>query len=218
MTISLLLADDHNIVREGLRHILALEGNIKVVAEAQNGEEAVALCGEYSPDVVIMDVRMPDMNGVMATSQIKKISPGTRIIALSMHADRRFVRGMLHAGAKGYLLKECLAEELVEAIHTVLKGKRYLSKEISDTVIDDYLEKIVETPFEEPLPHIQLSTREKEVLQLLAEEHNSKTIAYQLGISNKTVDAHRRNIMDKLNIQTVAGLIKFAIREGIIDA
>jgi DNA-binding NarL/FixJ family response regulator len=212
MAIRILLADDHKIVREGLRKLIREERNMEVVAEAENGHQAIDLAGQHDPDVVVMDVSMPDLNGFEATRQITAQFPKVRVIALSMHSEKPFVGEMLNAGAMGYLVKDCAFEELAEAIRSVKAGKNYLSSVITDIVVDGYVSK---------MDHLGsrglacLSNREKEVLQLLAEGKSTKETAYTLKLSVKTVETHRQRIMSKLNIHSVAGLTKWALRSGI---
>jgi DNA-binding NarL/FixJ family response regulator len=208
--IKIILADDHKIVRQGLRTLLEQEADLQVMAEADDGRMAVRLARELSPEVVIMDVGMPDLNGIEATRQVLAECPGVKVIALSMHSDRRFVMNMLKAGASGYLLKDSAFEELATAIRMVLNNKIYLSTEIANIVIKDYLQGGGdETVFS------VLSPREREVLQLMAEGRSSRQIADHLNISIKTVETHRMQIMHKLEIYSVAELTKYAIREGL---
>jgi two-component system, NarL family, response regulator NreC len=216
MSINVLLADDHKIVRDGLR-ILIEARNMNVVAEAENGQKAINLARELHPHVVIMDISMPDMNGIDATRKIISDLPETKVIALSMHADRHFVTGMLEAGASGYLLKDCAFEELVNAIHTVLANHTYLSPSIADIVVKNYVSKASGNSV---VVSSELTPRERELLQLLAEGMTAKQIAAELHVSVKTVETHRRNITQKLGAASVAELIKYAIREGLttIDA
>lgn len=210
MPITLILADDHKIVRQGLRHLLEQEADLEVIAEADDGRMAVRLARELLPQVVIMDVGMPDLNGIEATRQVLADSPGVKVIALSMHSDRRFVMNMLRAGASGYLLKDSAFEELATAIRMVLNNKIYLSTEIANVVIKDYLQ----GGGDESVFSV-LSPREREVLQLMAEGKSSRQIADHLVISIKTVETHRMQIMHKLQIFSVAELTKYAIREGL---
>jgi DNA-binding NarL/FixJ family response regulator len=212
MSIRILLADDHKITRQGLHSLLEKQQDMEVVAEAENGRTAVHLAAELAPDVVIMDLTMPDLNGVEATKQILNKSPDTKIVALSMHSDSLFVTAMLKSGAAGYLLKECAFEELTRAIRTVMGGKTYLSPSISGVVVEDYIHRLSKT---DSSNSDILSDREREVLQLLAEGNSTKQVALKLHISVKTVETHRRQIMSKLNIHTVAELTKYAIRKGI---
>ena len=212
MGVRVLIADDHRIVRDGLRSLIAEEQDMSVVGEAENGRAAVELAQELSPDVVIMDVSMPGLNGLEATRQIRKAVPAPRVIALSMHADRRFVTGMLSAGASGYLLKDCAFEELVRAIRAVASGQTYLSPGVAGAVVQDYVNRLAAS--DQPAPSV-LSPREREVLQLVAEGWATKEIAAQLHVSVKTIETHRRQIMDKLGVGSVAELTKQAIRMGL---
>lgn len=212
MIIRILLADDHKITREGLRSLLEKQQDMDVVAEAENGRTAVRLAHELLPNVVIMDVTMPDLNGVEATRQIVGRVPNVKIIALSMHSDSLFVTEMLRSGASGYLLKDCAFDELALAIRAVASGKTYLSPSISGVVVEDYLRRLTKTGFSSSEV---LTDREREVLQLMAEGKSTKQIALKLNISVKTVETHRRQIMNKLDIHTVAELTKYAIRKGL---
>ena len=212
MNIKILLADDHKITRQGLRSLLEKQSDMAVVAEAEDGRTAVQMVEKLSPDVVIMDVSMPDLNGIEATRQIISRNSKVKIIALSMHSDRLFIAEMLKSGACGYLLKDCAFEELARAIRAVVDGKTYLSPAISGVVVDDYLHRLSKN--DSPNGQI-LTNREREVLQLLAEGKSTKQIALKLHISVKTVETHRRQMMDKLDIHTVAELTKYAIRKGL---
>ncbi len=209
MSVKILLADDHKIMRDGLRTLLEKEKGIEVIAEARNGREAISLAEQLRPDIIIMDITMDDLNGMDAARHIVEKNLGCRIIALSMHADKRFVAGMFEAGAMGYLLKDCAYDELVKAIRQVLSGSTYLCSMISGVVIRDYVQRLRKSK-----PDL-LSLREKGILQLLAEGHNTKQIAAKLKVSIKTVETHRQHIMAKLNIFNIAELTKYAIREGI---
>lgn len=212
MSIRVLLADDHKITREGLRSLLEKQQDMDVVAEAENGRAAVHLAHELLPNVVIMDVTMPDLNGMEAARQIVGRFPNVKIIALSMHSDSLFVTEMLRSGASGYLLKDCAFDELALAIRAVASGKTYLSPSISGVVVEDYLRRLTKTGFSSSEV---LTDREREVLQLMAEGKSTKQIALKLSISVKTVETHRRQIMHKLDIYTVAELTKYAIRKGL---
>ncbi|OHD54116.1 MAG: DNA-binding response regulator [Spirochaetes bacterium GWF1_51_8] len=212
MKIKVALADDHPIVREGLKALLENESDIEVIGEANNGNEAVELVRKLSPNIIIMDISMPNLNGMEATRMIDNESPNTRVIALSMHHDKRFVANMLESGARGFLLKDCAAEELVEAVRTVMNGKTYLSKGIADIVVTDYVEYLKKK--DQSVFGI-LSPREREVMQLLVEGKSTKDIASQLFLSVKTVETHRQQIMTKLGTHSIAELTKLAIREGL---
>jgi len=213
MSISVLIADDHKIMLAGLRSLLEKQTDFDVVGEADNGRRAVQMAQEKKPEVVVMDVSMPDLNGIEATKQIIESLPETRVIALSMHSDKRFVIGMLRAGASGYLLKDCASQELANAILQVARGKKYLSPEITGVVIDDVL--LAGSSEEEATAASQLSPREREVLQLIAEGWSTKQIASHLYVSIKTIETHRRQIMKKLDLHAIADLTKYAIREGL---
>jgi DNA-binding NarL/FixJ family response regulator len=212
MSTRIILADDHGIMREGLRALLEKQPGIEVIAEAENGRTTVELSRELKPDVVIIDISMPDLNGIEATRQIIAESPGVKVIALSMHSDRKFVREMLSAGASGYMLKDSAFEELDKAISTVNDNQTYLSPGIADTVVKDYLGKIVT---DNSAASIALTNREREVLQLFAEGKTTKQIASLLFVSIKTIETHRKQIMDKLGLNSIAELTKYAIREGL---
>jgi len=212
MSIRVLLADDHTIMRSGLRSLLEKESDMEVVGEADNGRRTVQLARELSPDVVIMDISMPDLNGIEASRQIVSDVPDVKVVALSMHSDEQFVGQMLDSGATGYLLKDCALEELCRAIRVVVANKSYLSPGIADIVVKTYRRELSRA---EPAGPPELTPREREVLQLVAEGNSSKKIASRLHVSIKTVEAHRHQIMDKLNIRSVAELTKYAIRKGI---
>jgi DNA-binding NarL/FixJ family response regulator len=214
MKAKVLLADDHHIFRDGLRTLLEKEKGLEVVAEAENGRKAVKLAEKLAPDIVVIDVSMPDMNGIEATRKIIDGGPNIKVIALSMHSDRRFVLGMLEAGASGYLLKDCAFAELAGAIRQVMTGNTYLSPKIADVVVKGYLHKKTDVA---PANCALLTSREREILQLIAEGMSTKEIAAHIFLSIKTVETHRRNIMEKLDIHSVAELTKYAIREGLVS-
>ncbi|MGI9332273.1 MAG: response regulator [Gammaproteobacteria bacterium] len=212
MSIKVILADDHRIMRDGLRSVLESESGFEIVGEAQNGREAVKLTRQLEPDVVVMDVGMPDLNGVDATSQIADLGLSTKVVALSMHAEGQYVQGMLQAGAAGYILKDCAGDELVQALQAVMSNRSYVSPQITDVIVSDYVARLSgEVTAQAPV----LSTREREVLQLISEGQSTASIAERLHVSVKTVETHRKRLMDKLDIRSVAGLTKYAIREGI---
>jgi DNA-binding NarL/FixJ family response regulator len=211
MTIKIILADDHRIIREGLRALLEKEPGVEVIAEAADGRTTVKLCRELVPDVVIMDITMPDLNGIEATHQILTEMPEIKVIALSMHSDKRFVSEMLNAGALAYLLKDAAFEELSDALRAVNSNQFYLSAQLEG--LKDYLGRVRTTQVFESSP--TLTTREREVLQLLAEGKTTHQIASSLCLSGKTVAAHRTQIMNKLGLKSIAELTKYAIREGL---
>lgn len=212
MSIRIVLADDHAIVRQGLARAIGQEGDIDVVGQASNGRTTIELVRELSPDILITDISMPDLNGVEATRQILRESPDMKVIALSMHSSRQFVMEMFKAGAVGYLLKDCDYDELVKAIHAVADGRIYVSPSIGDVIVDDLLKG---KPSGTPTAFSVLTPREREVLQLMAEGNTTRQIAMQLFISPKTVEAHRLRVMNKLDIDNVAQLTKYAIQEGL---
>jgi DNA-binding NarL/FixJ family response regulator len=208
--IRILLADDHAVVRQGFRMILAAQADMEIVGEAGNGREAVERAEELKPDIVVMDVAMPELNGIEATRRLAGSAPHTRVVALSMHKDSVYVREILRAGARGYLLKDSPAGDLVSAIRAVASGQSYLSPAVSNAVLDDY-RKHVTNPID------LLTSREREVLQMLAEGKTNKEIAVVLNLSVYTVDAHRGRIMEKLNLHSINELVRFAVRNGLID-
>lgn len=212
MSISILLADDHKIIRDGLKSLLDKQPDIVVLGEADNGREAVALAHQHRPNVIVLDVSMPDLNGMEAAEQLSSELPECKIIALSMHSDKRFVARMLKAGASAYLLKNSAFDELVDAIKCVLAGETFLSPLIANVVIRDYVANVAPQQVSDAA---LLSSRERQVLQLLAEGKSTKQIAGDLFVSVKTIESHRKNIMHKLQIYNLADLIKFAIREGL---
>lgn len=212
MTIRIILADDHKLMRDGLHALLDREKGLDVIATAENGRVAVQLTRKLSPHVVVMDVSMPEMNGIDAARQILNEMPETKIVALSMHSDRRFVEGMLRAGVSSYVLKDSPIEELSFAIRAVMDNRAYFSQEIAQTVVKGYLSKLDAS--EEAVAPL-LTPREREVLQLIAEGKKTKEVAGSLNVSVKTIETHRRQIMEKLNLRSIAQLTKFAIREGL---
>jgi len=209
--IRILLADDHEILREGLRRMIEKEPDMEVVGEAEDGRTLVKMAQKLAPDVVVMDITMPDLNGVDATRKLVSEMPGIKVLALSMHQDPKHISGMLEAGAMGYLLKGCKFEELVTAIRSVSRKNVYLSPKIADLVVKGYLGRSPKR-FAEPV----LSDREREVLQLLAEGHSIKETAFKLDVSPKTIETHRRHIMEKLQISNSSDIVKYALREGLI--
>ncbi len=215
MCIKVLLADDHKLIRQGLCAMLEKEKDIVVAAQAENGRQAVQLTKELNPDVVILDINMPDLNGIDAAKMISNYNSDIRIIALSIHTTRRFVTGMLKAGAVSYLVKHCAYEELASAIRSAMDNKSYLSPQIHNVFVSGYATNLSKE--EESVLSI-LSQREREVVQLIAEGVKSEEIATRLFVSVKTVSSHRRQIMKKLNIKSVADLTRLSISEGLISA
>jgi len=214
MSVKILLADDHKIIRDGLKSLIEKHPGMDIVGEAENGRHAIQLAVELKPDVVVMDVTMPDLNGMDATRQLVAEYPEVKIIALSMHDDRRFVAGMLKAGAAGYVLKNSAFSELTTAINTVLANQKYLSPKITTVVTRDYVSQLKS---QESSPLQLLTNRERQVLQLLAEGKTTKQIAGDLFVSVKTIETHRQNIMKKLEINNLPDLVKCAIREGLVS-
>ena len=212
MDIRILIADDHQIVRQGLKSLIEREPDMEVVGEAEDGQEIVDLTKKLVPHVVLMDVKMPDLNGIEATRQIMSELPDVKIIALSMYPDQRFVINMLKSGARGYLLKDCAFEELAQAIRIVMANKTYLCPMVTEVVVKNYLNS---TPSPTQSAFAILTAREREVMKLLVEGRRTGQIAEVLGISVKTVDTHRQQIIHKLGIRSLADLTKYAIREGI---
>ena len=212
MSIKILLADDHKIVSDCLKPLINKQPDMMVIGEAENGRMVVALAQKLNPNVVIMDISMPDLNGIEATRQIIAKCPGVRIITLSMNSDRRYVTGMLSAGASGYLTKSCSFEELIRAVRAVAANKTYLSPDISDIVIKESLSR---SSTDKSSVSSILTMRECEVLQLLAEGKTVKQIAAKLCLGMKTIYTHREQIMKKLNIHSTADLTKYALREGM---
>jgi DNA-binding NarL/FixJ family response regulator len=211
MAIRVLIADDHGVVAEGLKHLVEAQADIEVIGVVGDGREAVRLARETQPDVVLMDLSMPELNGADATRAILERDAKCRVIVLSMYAEREYVRRALRAGAVGYVVKRSAAKEVVEAIRAVHAGQRYLSPRIADVVIDDY------SAEERDDPLGRLSAREREVLQLLAEGKTGAEIAQRLSLSPKTVETYRARLVEKLGIRDVAGLVRFAIQHGIVS-
>jgi DNA-binding NarL/FixJ family response regulator len=208
--IRILLADDHAVVRQGFKMILSAQPDMEIVGEAGNGREAVELAEKLRPEVVVMDVSMPELNGIEATRRLGDSTPHTRVLALSMHKDSVYVREILRAGARGYLLKDSIAGDLVAAVRSVASGEGYISPAVSTAVLDDY-RRHVSNPID------LLTSREREVLQMLAEGKTNKEIAAVLNLSVYTVDAHRGRIMEKLNLHSINELVRFAVRNGLVD-
>lgn len=212
--IRILLADDHRLFRFGMRQLLDQRQGITVVGEAGDGFSAVEMAATLKPDVIFMDISMPQLNGLEAMRRILEQNPAARIVILSMHSDRRYVTEALRSGARGYLLKDSAPDELLKSINRVIAGQYFLSSGVNQQVIGDFINRPdgeAETPFN------QLSSREREVLQLLAEGFSTKQIADRLNLSGKTVESHRLHLMEKLDIHSVAELTKYAIREGLVE-
>lgn len=214
MSIKILLADDHGIVRKGLRFLLERQQGIEVVGEAGNGREAVKMASELVPDIVIMDIAMPQLNGIEATAQIIKRNPEVGVIILSMHADEGYLLRALSAGAKGYLLKDSAETDLVRAVQMVANKRPFFSPAISQTLLDDYLGQLQRQGLQDS--YDLLTDREKEILQLLAEGRSNKEVANLLDLSVYTVETHRKNIMLKLNLHSTAEIVLYAVRKRII--
>lgn len=213
-TIRVLLADDHVLVRAGIRALLKNFPWVDVVGEASNGREALTLIKSHSPNIVLMDIAMPDLNGLEAATRVVKDFPSVRVIILSMHANEEYVLQALRAGASGYLLKDAATAELELALQAVARGETYLSPAISKRVIDNYLERVSDKP--SPLGH--LTPRQREILQLIAEGKTTKEAAFLLSVSVKTIETHRAQLMDRLDIHDVPGLVRYAMRVGLITA
>ena len=211
MPIRVLIADDHAVVAEGLRHLVEAEKDIEVVACVGDGREAVQQSRDLQPDVVLMDLSMPELNGADATRAILERDPRCRVIVLSMYSQREYVRRALKAGAAGYVVKRSAAKEVVEAIRAVHAGQRYLSPKVADVVLEDYTDEKQDDPLS------RLSAREREVLQLLAEGRTGAQIAERLALSQKTVETYRARLVEKLGIRDLAGLVRFAIQKGLVS-
>ncbi len=208
--IKILLADDHTIVRQGLKLILSSHADLQVIGEAANGREVLELAEKLKPDVVLMDVAMPELNGIEATRRLHQISPRTKVLVLSMHKEAVYVREILKAGARGYILKDAIDTELISAIQSVARGDGYVSPAISGTLLSDYRQNVTN-------PLDLLSSREREVLQLIAEGKTNKEVATRLNLSVYTVDSHRGKIMEKLNLHSTGELVRFAVKQGLVD-
>ncbi len=214
-TTTVLIVDDHAMVRAGIRSILEHAEGYTVVAEAENGRDAIALASKHAPDVALIDVAMPDLNGIEATRKIHAADPKIAVIGLSMHSDARYVNGMLDAGGCGYLLKTCDADELLRAIKAVRRGQIYVTSDLTHVLVDRRRPKGGETSRAGAPPPDALTPREREVLQLIAEGLTSKEIGARLDVALKTVESHRTNVMRKLELHSIADLTRYAIREGL---
>jgi DNA-binding NarL/FixJ family response regulator len=208
-----LIADDHLLVRAGIRALIESIDGVTVVAEANDGREAVDLAATLRPDIALLDVTMPGLNGLEAATRLREVSPSTRVVMLSMHANDAYVRTALKAGAAGYLLKSSTAAELEAALQTVARGEIYLSPAVSKQVVKGFVDSTAQTAS----PLDALTTRQREILQLIAEGRSTKEVAFTLSISAKTVETHRAQIMERLEIRDLAGLVRFAIRTGLIS-
>jgi two-component system, NarL family, response regulator NreC len=213
--VRVLLADDHGIVRKGLRSTIESEPGFEVVAEASNGREAVRLAQQLKPDIAIMDIAMPQLNGIDATEQIKKLSPATKVLVLSMHADESYVIRVLAAEARGYLLKDSAEVDLLPALRSVLQGRPYFSPKVTQVLLEDYMRYLRQRGLQDT--YDLLTAREKQVLQLLAEGNSNKEVANLLNLGLSTVDTHRTNLMQKLNLHSTAELVLYAVRKRIIS-
>ena len=211
MTIRIIIADDHGVVAEGLKHVVEAQSDMQVVSLAVDGREAVHQARDLQPDVVLMDLSMPELNGADATRAILERDPKCRVIVLSMYAEREYVRRALKAGAAGYVVKRSAAKEVVDAIRAVHAGQRYLSPRVADVVLEDYSDDKQDDPL------ARLSAREREVLQLLAEGRTGAEIAQRLSLSQKTVETYRARLVEKLGIRDLAGLVRFAIQRGLVS-
>jgi DNA-binding NarL/FixJ family response regulator len=213
--IGVLLADDHTLIRAGLRMVVEAQSDLSVVGEANNGREAVAMAAALKPDVVVMDIGMPSLNGIEAAREIRKTLPDTQIVMLSMHSDEGYVLRALKAGAKAYLLKDSAEADLARAIHAAAAGKSFFSPAVGKVLLEDYMRKLQRTGAEDS--YELLSPREREILQLVAEGKSSKEIATLLNLSVYTVETHRAHVMQKLNLRGIPELILYAVRKGIIS-
>ena len=212
MTIRILITDDHQLFREGIANLLSASPRIEIVGQAENGQEAIKRAKELKPDIVIMDLSLPIINGVDATRILQKELPQTKVLVLSMHAEKNYIKEALEAGAFGYLFKDCTYDQLIEAINTVHQGKKYLSDKITEVLIQDYLNKEVVSASSP-----ELSERESEILKLIAEGKTTREISDLLFISVKTVGTHKQHILENLELKTTVDIIKYAIKKGIVS-
>lgn len=213
MNINVLIVDDHQLFREGLANLLLAVPDINVLDEAENGASAIEKAKQHKPDVVLIDIAMPGMNGIDATLQLKKEMPEIKVIAVSMHSEKQYVKGVLEAGADGYLIKNCTYRQLTDAIRSVHAGKKFLSEDITEMVINGYLDQ--SEAYDDN--YSQLSEREKEIFKLFAEGQSTREIGEKLFISVKTVGTHRQHILEKLDLKTTADIVKYALKKGIIQ-
>jgi len=214
--IHVLIAEDHLMVRAGIRALLEKAGDIHIVGEAANGQEAVELVEKHVPDVLVMDIMMPRLNGIQAAENIRKLKLPTRILLLSMYSDEGLIYQALQSGVKGYVLKSSVSDELLWAVRAVAEGKTYLSSQVSEIMVENAVNPHTHGQDHDPLSNI--SPREKEILQLIAEEHTSSEIAKLLFISEKTVEKHRASLMEKLNVRNLAGLVRLAVKYHLVDS
>jgi len=214
--IHVLIAEDHLMVRAGIRALLEKAGDIHIVGEAANGQEAVELVEKHVPDVLVMDIMMPRLNGIQAAENIRKLKLPTRILLLSMYSDEGLIYQALQSGVKGYVLKSSVSDELLWAVRAVAEGKTYLSSQVSEIMVENAVNPHPHGQDHDPLSNI--SPREKEILQLIAEEHTSSEIAKLLFISEKTVEKHRASLMEKLNVRNLAGLVRLAVKYHLVDS
>lgn len=214
MTVRVLLAEDHLLVRAGIRALLDGFSDVEVVGEVTSGTEVLPAVAALSPDVVLMDISMQGMNGLEATRRLGDDHPDTRVIMVSMHASEDYVARALRAGARGYLTKASAAQELERALRAVMAGDQYIDSHISRAALEAYLKRLGDDDQEKDL----LTARQREILQLIAESLGTKEIAYRLGVSTKTVETHRKQLMERLNIHDVAGLVRYAIRTGVVSS
>lgn len=214
--LKILIADDHEILRDGLKSMIDRQEDMEIVGTVGTGRSAVRIARELRPDVVVMDIKMPDINGIDATRQILKNIKNTRVLCLSMHKEQSLIKSMFEAGASGYLVKDCAGRELINAIKSVREGKTYISPSIAGDVVQGYMRNMEEGA--QDSVYSQLSPREREILQLIAEGYNTKEIADKMDISDKTVAAHRLSVMETLDLHSVADLTRYAIRHGLVEA
>jgi len=212
MTIRIIITDDHQLFRDGIANLLSASPQLEIIAMAENGQEAIKKAKKLKPDIVIMDLSLPIINGVDATRILHNELPETKVLILSMHAEKNYIKEALGAGAFGYLFKDCTYDQLIEAINTVYQGKKYLSDKITEVLIHDYLSKDDEIPDNSQ----ELSERESEILKLFAEGKTTREISVILFISIKTVGTHKQHILEKLNLKSTSDLIKYAIKKGIV--
>jgi len=216
MSLQILVVDDHSVVRRGVRALLESQPGWEVTAEATTGREAVELAKQLQPDVVVMDLSLPELNGLDATRQILRDSPRIEVLVLTMHHSEELARNVLQAGARGYILKSDADERLIAAVDSLRQHKPFLTSKVTEFVLDDYLRRVDEQG--DGAPHTAMTAREREIIQLLAEGHTNKEAAATLGISVKTIEAHRANLMRKLHLRSLSDLVRYAVRNKIVHA